>query len=119
MGAEKCPRFRDMFHDKLFCHRFFTSHNVKHPKLVAEVENHQILKQYIDKHAAPKKLIWKPRYSTMSLGVEHFDGGQNWDKPSPISGNALHFYYLFLFYLYFYFFYLLFSNIIIIIILWT
>ena len=64
--------FRDMFHDKVFRHRFFTSHNVPHPVLVAEVEGGKVVKNHTDPSNAPKKLIWKPRYSTTGLWVEHF-----------------------------------------------
>ena len=71
------PRFRDMFHDKLFVHRFFKSFGATCPILVAEVENNQIQQMLIDEKKAPTKLIWKPRYSTMGLGVEHFNGWKN------------------------------------------
>lgn len=70
--GEGKPRLRDMFHDKIFCHRFFTSHGVAHPTLVGYVEGHQLQQFHVDKRRAPHKLIWKPRYSTMGLGVEHF-----------------------------------------------
>ena len=71
------PRFRDMFHDKMFVHRFFKSFNAPCPILVAEVEGHETQQMLVDEKQAPKKLIWKPRYSTMGLGVEHFTGWGN------------------------------------------
>lgn len=71
------PNLRDMFHDKLFCHRFFESHGAPHPILVAEVANHKRREIFLEPDKAPKKLIWKPRYSTMGLGVESFEG---WEK---------------------------------------
>ena len=81
-GAEARPRFRDMFHDKVFCHRFFDAHGAPHPKLVATVEGHAVARQYVsrDDVTMPRELIWKPRYSTMSLGVEHFTGWQDSEK---------------------------------------
>lgn len=75
--VEGRPRLRDMFHDKVFCHRFFEEHNVAHPVLVAQVVDHKTTKIHMKREDAPTKLIWKPRYSTMSLGVEHFTG---WEK---------------------------------------
>jgi hypothetical protein len=75
------PNLRDMFHDKLFCHRFFESHGAKHPKLVCEVFQHKRREIFLEPNEAPKKLCWKGRYSTMGLGVEHFgdDGWENID----------------------------------------
>jgi hypothetical protein len=70
------PRLRDMFHDKLFCHRFFESHGAPHPTLVAEVKDHKRRETFLEPDQAPKKLVWKARYSTMGLGVEKFEG---WD----------------------------------------
>lgn len=77
LGEEKRPRFRDMFHDKVFAHRFFESHGAPHPILVAEVANHKRRQIWVEPKDAPAKVLWKPRYSTMGLGVEHFDG---WEK---------------------------------------
>jgi hypothetical protein len=77
LKEEKRPRLRDMFHDKLFCHWFFESHGAKHPILVAEVAGHKRREIFLEPRAAPAKLIWKPRYSTMGLGVEKFEG---WEK---------------------------------------
>lgn len=71
------PRFRDMFHDKFFVHRFFTSHGAPCPKLVAEVKDHKRRHTLIQPEDAHFKLIWKPRYSTMGLGVEWFTGWEN------------------------------------------
>eukprot|EP00462_Mataza_sp_D1_P021869 CAMPEP_0175139708 /NCGR_PEP_ID=MMETSP0087-20121206/11062_1 /TAXON_ID=136419 /ORGANISM="Unknown Unknown, Strain D1" /LENGTH=411 /DNA_ID=CAMNT_0016422767 /DNA_START=85 /DNA_END=1320 /DNA_ORIENTATION=+ len=76
----KPPRFRDIFHDKLFCHRFFEAHNAPHPICVAHVVNDKRDQIFVEQECAPKKLIWKPRYSTMSLGVEHFTW-EGCDKP--------------------------------------
>lgn len=73
------PRFRDMFHDKLFVHRFFTSHGASCPKLVAEVYEHKRREIILKPDEANFKLIWKPRYSTMGLGVEWFT---TWDGES-------------------------------------
>ena len=48
--------------------------------LVAHVVQDKRDMVFVDQKDAPSKLIWKPRYSTMSLGVEHF----SWDgKDSP------------------------------------
>jgi len=82
-GGEGKPRMRDMFHDKVFCHRFFRSHGVACPTLVAEVHDHHVSTLHVPIKDAPAKLIWKPRYSTMGLGVEHFvswhaDHSQTW-----------------------------------------
>lgn len=74
------PRLRDMFHDKLFCHRFFDAHNAPHPILVAHVNHDKRDIIFVEQKDAPKKLVWKPRYSTMSLGVEHFTW-EGVDKP--------------------------------------
>jgi len=71
------PRFRDMFHDKLFVHRFFKSHGASCPKIVAEVKEHRRRHTFMKPEDAKFKLIWKPRYSTMGLGVEWFTGWQN------------------------------------------
>jgi hypothetical protein len=76
---EKRPRLRDMFHDKLFCHRFFESHGAPHPKLVAEVVGHKRREIFLEPSQAPEELIWKPRYSTMGLGVEKFAGWEQMD----------------------------------------
>eukprot|EP00929_Paragymnodinium_shiwhaense_P114533 TRINITY_DN82985_c0_g1_i1.p1 TRINITY_DN82985_c0_g1~~TRINITY_DN82985_c0_g1_i1.p1 ORF type:complete len:481 (-),score=92.01 TRINITY_DN82985_c0_g1_i1:236-1678(-) len=89
--GEGKPRFRDMFHDKLFCHRFFESHGAAHPALVCEVFRHERREIALEPDQAPKKLVWKPRYSTMGLGVEHFtetgwegmDNGKDW-APSSV-----------------------------------
>ena len=86
-GSEGKPRIRDMFHDKVFCHRFFRSHNAPCPILCAEVESHRRVKVYLEAEETkvspetgkPMKLIWKPRYSTMGLGVEHFSGWEGED----------------------------------------
>ena len=81
-GAEARPRLRDMFHDKVFCHRFFDAHGAPHPVLVAEVEGHEVERAHVrrdDAERMPAELIWKPRYSTMSLGVEHFTGWKDDD----------------------------------------
>jgi len=77
LKEEKRPRLRDMFHDKLFCHRFFESHGAPHPTLVAEVCRHKRREIFLEQDQAPEKLLWKPRYSTMGLGVEKFEG---WDQ---------------------------------------
>jgi hypothetical protein len=77
LQEEKRPRLRDMFHDKLFCHRFFESHGARYPKIVAEVVGHKRREIFLEPREAPPKLIWKPRYSTMGLGVEKFEG---WEK---------------------------------------
>lgn len=74
------PRFRDMFHDKLFVHRFFSSHGACCPRLVAEVKDHKRRQTFIQPEDANFKVIWKPRYSTMGLGVEWFAG---WEGESP------------------------------------
>jgi hypothetical protein len=74
------PRFRDMFHDKLFVHRFFESHGAPCPKLVAEVKDHKRREILRRPEQAQFKLIWKPRYSTMGLGVEWFTGWENESK---------------------------------------
>eukprot|EP00928_Gymnodinium_smaydae_P063264 TRINITY_DN46905_c0_g1_i1.p1 TRINITY_DN46905_c0_g1~~TRINITY_DN46905_c0_g1_i1.p1 ORF type:complete len:487 (-),score=81.89 TRINITY_DN46905_c0_g1_i1:181-1641(-) len=71
------PRFRDMFHDKLFVHRFFKSHGASCPKLVAEVAGGKVRERFLQPSDAKFKLIWKPRFSTMGLGVEWFTGWQN------------------------------------------
>jgi len=71
------PRLRDMFHDKMFCHRFFESHGAPHPVLVAEVADHKRREVFLEPDEAPQELLWKPRYSTMGLGVEKFTG---WEK---------------------------------------
>merc|ERR1711988_25744 len=78
LGEEKRPRLRDMFHDKLFCHRFFESHGAPHPILVAEVSEHKRREIFLEPDKAPEKLLWKPRYSTMGLGVEKFNGWGRW-----------------------------------------
>eukprot|EP00932_Pfiesteria_piscicida_P018060 SRR837773.493.p1 GENE.SRR837773.493~~SRR837773.493.p1 ORF type:complete len:357 (+),score=148.98 SRR837773.493:151-1071(+) len=80
LAEEPRPRFRDMFHDKLFVHRFFKSHGASCPILVAEVKDHRRRHTFLQPEAAPKKLIWKPRYSTMGLGVEWFTG---WSGEAP------------------------------------
>jgi hypothetical protein len=83
------PRLRDMFHDKLFCHRFFDEYGVKHAKVVAEVAEHKRREIFLEPKDAPKELVWKPRYSTMGLGVERFeswdsvDDGETW-APSTV-----------------------------------
>mmetsp|Transcript_17420 Transcript_17420/g.32870 ORF Transcript_17420/g.32870 Transcript_17420/m.32870 type:complete len:495 (-) Transcript_17420:94-1578(-) len=79
LGEGKRPRLRDMFHDKLFCHRFFESHGAPHPVLVAEVAGHKRREIFLTPDKAPKKLLWKPRYSTMGLGVEKFTGWEDVD----------------------------------------
>ena len=76
-----------MFHDKVFCHRFFRSHGAACPILCAEVEHHRRVKVYVEPEDSqvspdtgkPMQLIWKPRYSTMGLGVEHFTGWEGED----------------------------------------
>lgn len=89
LSEEPRPHLRDMFHDKLFCHRFFESHNVPHPTLVAEVFEHKRREIFLEPEKAPAKLVWKPRYSTMGLGVEKFtsweqmDDGKTW-APSQV-----------------------------------
>lgn len=75
------PRLRDMFHDKLFCHRFFEEYGVQHPKLVAEVVGHKRTQVFLEPGKAPAKLVWKARYSTMGLGVEKFAGWAGVDTP--------------------------------------
>ena len=84
-GGEGKPRLRDMFHDKVFCHRFFRSHGVACPILVGEVDEHRLSRLHVDLADAPAKLIWKPRYSTMGLGVEHFVdwGAEEIDEAKP------------------------------------
>jgi hypothetical protein len=79
LEEEKRPRLRDMFHDKLFCHRFFDSHGVCHAKVVADVNHHRRVETFLEPEDAPKELVWKPRYSTMGLGVEKFEGWENVD----------------------------------------
>jgi hypothetical protein len=74
------PLFRDMFHDKFFVHRFFKSHGASCPKLVAEVYQDKRRHTLIEPKDATFKLIWKPRYSTMGLGVEWFTGWENETK---------------------------------------
>jgi hypothetical protein len=81
------PRFRDMFHDKLFVHRFFTSHGASCPKLVAEVADHKRREILLKPEDAQFKLIWKPRYSTMGLGVEWFTGWENESKTGRKDGS--------------------------------
>merc|ERR1719247_1122328 len=71
------PRFRDMFHDKLFVHRFFKSHGASCPQICAEVKDHKRREIFLKPEEAQFKLIWKPRYSTMGLGVEWFTGREN------------------------------------------
>jgi hypothetical protein len=39
---------------------------------VGEVDGHRLSRLHVSIADAPAKLIWKPRYSTMGLGVEHF-----------------------------------------------
>eukprot|EP00747_Dinoflagellata_sp_TGD_P183201 gnl/TRDRNA2_/TRDRNA2_37922_c0_seq1.p1 gnl/TRDRNA2_/TRDRNA2_37922_c0~~gnl/TRDRNA2_/TRDRNA2_37922_c0_seq1.p1 ORF type:complete len:462 (-),score=70.55 gnl/TRDRNA2_/TRDRNA2_37922_c0_seq1:201-1586(-) len=83
------PRLRDLFHDKLFNHRFFESHGAKHATLVADVIGHKRRQVFLEPDKAPEKLVWKPRYSTMGLGVEKFEGWENVDDgktwaPSPV-----------------------------------
>jgi hypothetical protein len=79
LQEEKRPRFRDMFHDKLFCHRFFDSHGVCHAKAVADVNHHKRVETFLEPDEAPKELVWKPRYSTMGLGVEKFESWEDVD----------------------------------------
>ena len=62
-----------MFHDKLFAHLFFEAHGAPHPILVADVDNHKVIEEFLPANSRPDKLVWKPRYSTMGLGVEKFD----------------------------------------------
>jgi len=84
-----------MFHDKVWCHRFFRSFGVPTPVLVAEVENYEVVKEHIfssqERDSYIKgpagKLIWKPRYSTMGLGVEHFTPLET-TSSSPQYGRA-------------------------------
>jgi len=89
LEEEKRPRLRDMFHDKLFCHRFFDSHGVTHAKVVADVNHHKRVETFLKPEEAPEEMVWKPRYSTMGLGVEKFeswddvDDGETW-APSPV-----------------------------------
>jgi hypothetical protein len=80
--GEGKPRFRDMFHDKIFCHRFFRAHGVACPVLVAEVEADALVRRHVPRGREPQELIWKPRYSTMGLGVEHFPGWHGHDAKS-------------------------------------
>lgn len=70
---------RDFFHDKVFAHRFFESQGALHPHLVCEVSMDQMVQRFdngtskrstTDRLVRDDKLIWKPRYSTMGLGVE-------------------------------------------------
>lgn len=72
------PRLRDMFHDKMFAHRFLKANGAMTPRLVAEVtEGGESVRTFLtpkDVLREGLKLIWKPRYSTMGLGVEHFEG---------------------------------------------
>jgi hypothetical protein len=82
------PRFRDMFHDKLFVHRFFKSHGASCPKLVAEVKGHVRREILIQPEEVNFKLIWKPRYSTMGLGVEWFTGWENADAGKDWAPSA-------------------------------
>merc|ERR1712098_329109 len=70
-----------MFHDKLFCHRFFESFGTPHPIAVCEVANGKRREVFLSAQQAPKKLCWKPRYSTMGLGVEKFTTWTGVDKP--------------------------------------
>jgi len=81
------PRFRDMFHDKLFVHRFFTSHGATCPKICAEVKDHKRREIFLKPEDAQFKLIWKPRYSTMGLGVEWFTGWENESKEGRKEGS--------------------------------
>merc|ERR1719465_255601 len=74
------PRLRDMFHDKIFCHRFFESFGAQHPVLVAEVVNHKMTQVFVPPGKAPQELIWKARYSTMGIGVEKFEGFERQGK---------------------------------------
>lgn len=74
------PRLRDMFHDKLFVHRFFKEHGASCPILVAEVFKHARREIFLEPDKAPKQLCWKPRYSTMGLGVEKFQGWEEVDQ---------------------------------------
>ena len=53
-----------MFHDKLFCHRFFDVYGVKHAKVVAEVKDHKRRETFLEPKDAPKHLVWKPRLKT-------------------------------------------------------
>jgi len=71
------PRLRDMFHDKLFVHRFFKSHGASCPKIIAEVKDHKRREIFMKPEDIDFKLIWKPRYSTMGLGVEWFTSWNN------------------------------------------
>jgi len=82
------PRFRDMFHDKLFVHRFFKSHGASCPKIVAEVHHHKRREILMQPKDANFKLIWKPRYSTMGLGVEWFKGWEDEAKEPRKDGSA-------------------------------
>jgi len=86
---EPRPRLRDMFHDKLFCHRFFESHGVPHPTLVAEVKDHVRREVFLEPEKAPRHLVWKPRYSTMGLGVEKFTGWENVDDGKSWAPSAV------------------------------
>lgn len=83
------PTLRDMFHDKLFCHRFFESHGVRHPTLVAEVAGHKRREIFLEPDKAPKNLVWKPRYSTMGLGVEKFEGWEQVDDGKEWAPSAV------------------------------
>eukprot|EP00933_Yihiella_yeosuensis_P051364 TRINITY_DN49293_c0_g1_i1.p1 TRINITY_DN49293_c0_g1~~TRINITY_DN49293_c0_g1_i1.p1 ORF type:complete len:499 (-),score=99.17 TRINITY_DN49293_c0_g1_i1:624-2009(-) len=74
------PRFRDFFHDKIFVHRFFQHYGASCPTLVCEVFHHKRREIVLEPSAAPKDLIWKPRYSTMGLGVEKFTGWDDMDN---------------------------------------
>lgn len=89
LKEERRPRLRDMFHDKLFCHRFFESHNVPHPILVAEVKDHKRREIFLEPEQAPKKLVWKPRYSTMGLGVERFESWEQVDDGKAWAPSAV------------------------------
>eukprot|EP00501_MAST-03F_sp_TOSAG23-6_P000425 GSMAST32.ASY1.ANO1.437.1 assembled CDS len=53
-------------------------------KLLAEellrketINEHNIRKMFVESSSFPKRMIWKPRYSTMGLGVEHFSTWKN------------------------------------------
>lgn len=89
LKEEKRPRFRDMFHDKLFCHRFFESHGTPHPVLVAEVAGHKRREIFLEPDKAPGALVWKPRYSTMGLGVEKFEGWKQVDDGKDFAPSAV------------------------------
>jgi len=81
------PRFRDMFHDKLFVHRFFKSHGASCPTIVAEVCDHKRREIMVKQEDVDFKIIWKPRYSTMGLGVEWFTGWDNESKTGRKDGS--------------------------------